>query len=809
MLRKARTLTLLDYVNPLIGTDNGGNVFAGATRPFSLAKAVADVSPYGQNTAGFSTDDSPVTGFSSTHDMGTGGNPSLGNFPIFPELCPGDDVNKCVYRKLDRMVSYDNTSVVARPGYFALDLFNGIKAEMSVSERAALYQFTFPAAGIEGSNGSRYGNHSLPTPSGNVTSVAPLIMIDLTDLWDSRQNATISIDSDTGRMTGNGTFLPSFGSGSYVMHFCADFAASTSLRDTGMHVNARASTEPKSLFVTRGINLFYTQAGGWIRFEPDTASKETMVQARMGISYTSVDKACQYAENGIPSTVSNSTSTWNITSLVTAVQDLWRDKLSTISIRPGAGVPPSLLTNFYSAMYRTMVNPQNETGDNPLWEDDSPYFDSFYCIWDEFRAVFPFLTIVDPNTMTSLIQSLLSTYEHVGWLPDCRMSLCKGFTQGGSNADNVLADAHAKNLTAGIDWDLALRAVVNNAENEPIDWSVEGRGGLTSWHNLGYIPLLDYDPIGFSVDAHSISRTLEYAYNDFNIGTLGRALGLTNYTTYLARSSNWRNIYDPKQSSHLFNNDTGFTGFFQPRYLNGTFGFQDPIACAAITGTFCSLTSDPSETFESSIWEYQFFVPHDVAGLIQLLGGNDQFIARLDYAHETGLLDISNEPSFLMPYLYHYAGRPGLSTKMVHNLIPSDFNATTTGLPGNDGSGTMSAFTALSMMGLFPNAGLNVYFITAPFFEELNVTSGLTGKTASIRVVNGTFDAGYEAIYIQKAKLNGELYTRNWIGHEFFLEGMVLELIVGKNESSWGTAMESVPPSLSDSTSEAREYGVI
>ena len=182
------------------------------------------------------------------------------------------------------------------------------------------------------------------------------------------------------------------------------------------------------------------------------------------------------------------------------------------------------------------------------------------------------------------------------------MSHCKGWTQSGSNADVVITDAYVKNLTSGIDWQAALTAVIKDAEIEPLEWSYEGRGGLNSWHNLGYLPFLDYDYLGYGVDAHSVSRTLEYAYNDFCIGMLGQRLGLSNYTTYLSRASNWHNLYKADQNSSLSGVDTGFTGFFQPRFLNGTWGFQDPIECASITGTFCSLTSDPSETFESSIW---------------------------------------------------------------------------------------------------------------------------------------------------------------------------------------------------------------
>ncbi|KAK5954381.1 hypothetical protein OHC33_004103 [Knufia fluminis] len=787
---------ILSYVDNLIGTNNEGNVFAGATRPHGMVKAAGDVN--GQNTGGFSTDDTPIIGFSSLHDMGTGGNPSLGNFPLFPELCPGDDINNCVYTRTGRMISYGNESIIAEPGRFAVSLVNGISSEMAVGERAALFRFTFPNTAVL--NGTTYSNETLgPAAEAGGQNVAPLVMLDLDDLWSSRQNASISVNPTSGRMIGNGTFLPSFGAGSYMVHFCADFASSTPMRDNGMHVNNRAGTEPKDLFVTRGINAFYIQAGGWVRFEPDSSSNETVVDARMGISFISAEQACQNAETNIPTSTSDGTA-WDMESLVADTQDEWREKLSPISIKPGSGVEPSLLTSFYSGMYRTMVNPQNYTMENPLWQSSEPYFDSFYCIWDEFRAVFPFLTIVEPQTMSSLVRSLIDTQQHVGWLPDCRMSLCKGWTQGGSNADVVLHDAYAKNLTADIDWAAALTAVIKDAEIEPLDWSNEGRGGLQSWHNLGYIPIEDYDYLGFGVIAHSVSRTLEYAYNDYNVGMLGKSLGLQNYTTYLSRSANWQNLYLPTQNSSLNVSgtieDTSFTGFFQPRYSNGTFAFQDPVQCAGILGQWCSLTSNPSDTFESTIWEYIFFVPHMMSSLIATLGGPDEFIRRLDYAATSGLLEISNEPSFLLPYLYHYAGRPALSARRVHEYIPSKFNVSTTGLPGNDDSGTMSAWLCLSMLGLFPNAGQNVYFITPPFFENINITNEITGKTARISVVNGTFDATYANVSIQRVWVDGREYNRNWVGHEFFLEGMSMEIEVGSEESEWGTRVEDLPPSL-------------
>jgi len=338
---------VLDYVDQLIGTDNGGNVFAGATLPYGMAKAVADVN--GQNTAGFSTDGSNVTGFSHMHDSGTGGNPSLGNFPLFPQYCPDDVLDNCAFPITARATPYINESVIATPGYFSLSLANGITADMTVTKHTALYRFSFPPAELD---------------SG--ASLSPLIMLDLTDLNASRQNATVSVD-DTGRIKGNGTFFPSFGEGTFVLHFCADFAGAP-IKDTGIFVNNRAGTEPKELFVTRGINLYYIEAGSFVRFN---GSANTTISARVGVSFISADQACQSAETEIPGL------DWDFDGVKESAEDAWRQKLNVVSVVPG-GADDNLQTTFWSAIYRTMMSPQNYTGENPLWESSEPYFDSFY-----------------------------------------------------------------------------------------------------------------------------------------------------------------------------------------------------------------------------------------------------------------------------------------------------------------------------------------------------------------------------------------------------------------------------------------------
>lgn len=396
-----------------------------------------------------------------------------------------------------------------------------------------------------------------------------------------------------------------------------------------------------------------------------------------------------------------------------------------------------------------------------------------------------------------MIQSLLDIYRHEGKLPDCRMSLCKGYTQGGSNADNVLADFYVKNVSQDVDWTTAYTAVISDAEFEPRNWAVEGRGGLMSWKTLDYIPAEDFDPYGTGLFTRSISRTVEYAYNDFCIAEMANGLGHPDdYQLYTTRSENWKNLFNPNQTSTLNGTDTGFAGFLQPRYLNGTFGFQDPAMCSPLLNfTSCYLNPDGGETYEGSSWLYTFFAPGDMAALINILGGPDAFVQRLDYLHESGLLYIGDEQAFLPVYLYHYAGRPGKSAERIHTYIPSQFNDTVSGIAGNDDSGAMGSFVAFSMMGIFPNAGQNVYLIVPPFFQSVSVTNPLTNNTATITNIN--FDPTYQNIYIQNATLDGEPYTKNWITHDFFMNGGTLELTLGPMESTWGTGQEDVPPSLS------------
>ncbi|KAJ5929938.1 Alpha-1-2-mannosidase [Penicillium verhagenii] len=759
------TFDVLDYVDPFIGTANGGHVFAGATLPFGMAKAVADTA--GENQAGFAYDDLTVTGFSHMHDSGTGGSPSLGNFPIFAQTC--DNINECNWQQSDRAVGWleNEKSPLARPGYFAISLENGVHAEMTTTNRSALYRFTFD--------------------NSSSSSLSPVISVDLMDLPQSRTNGTAVVDKSTGRLSGNGTFSPSFGIGSYDLHFCVDFKGAE-LRDTGVWVKNRANFSQEFVsMLADGTNTPATLSGGtFARFH---APQNNTLLARVGVSFISVNQACENAEKEQPD--------FDFDGTLAVAEDVWRRKLSGAVSVDSQGVSKELQTVFWSGLYRSYISPQDYTGENPLWESDEPYYDSYYCIWDSYRSIHPLLTIVDPVSQSLMMRSLVDIYRHEGYLPDCRMSLCKGFTQGGSNADVLMADSYLKKIP-GIDWDTAYEAVVKDAEVEPKNWGVEGRGGLHSWKSLGYVPVDDYDPYGVGTHTRSVSRTVEYAYNDFCIAEMAKGMGHSaDHDKYIARSGNWENLFKADQKSSINGVNTGFTGFLQPRYANGTWGYQDPIFCSPLLNfTSCYLNPEGHETYEGSSWLYSFYAPHDMGGLIQSLGGMETFTSRLQFLHESGLLYVGDEQAFLPVFQFHYSGRPALSSKFSHSYIPSQFNTTVEGIAGNDDSGAMGSFVALSMIGLWPVAGMDTYLINPPYFREVNITNGLTGKVATIRNIN--FDPTYESIYIQSVTWNGKPWTKNWVTHDFFTDGGLLELVLGPTESAWGTNTDDLPPSLSE-----------
>lgn len=231
-----------------------------------------------------------------------------------------------------------------------MSLNTSIHTEMTVTNHTALYRITFP--GSSPANLTNSSTASLPN--------SPLILVDLTDLANSRSNGSVSVDPSTGRITGNGTFYASFGIGTYDLHFCADFQGA-SIRDTGVFQNNRPGREPKSLKTYATGATSPVPAGAWVQFQPPAVDNQIVV--RVGLSYISVDKACQNAEAEI--------RTFDFDGIKSAAEDAWGTKLSSVSL-DDSGVNSTFLTTFWSGLYRSLLSPQDVTGENPLWESSEP-----------------------------------------------------------------------------------------------------------------------------------------------------------------------------------------------------------------------------------------------------------------------------------------------------------------------------------------------------------------------------------------------------------------------------------------------------
>jgi len=422
---------------------------------------------------------------------------------------------------------------------------------------------------------------------------------------------------------------------------------------------------------------------------------------------------------------------------------------------------------FYTALYHTMLMPTDRTGENPLWNSAEPYYDDYYAIWDIFRTSGPLLTLIAPERQAAIVRSLVDIYRHEGWLPDARSGNYNGRTQGGSNAEFLLTDAYIKGLK-GIDWPTAYAAEVHDAEVSPLDHFKEGRGGLDEWHRLGYASIEGSDRAG--------SVSMEYAADDFEIALLATGLGKTaDYKKYLARSGNWKNLWDSTFSAD------GFQGFIRPRHRDGTWlsPFTAMDSCSWGGDTF----------YEGNSWTYSTFVPQDVAALIATSGGPQKFVARLDaFFSVPGRYDVGNEPGFLAPYLYNWAGRPDKTAEHVRAIIAKSFHAGPKGLPGNDDSGAMSSWYAFGQMGIFPNAGQDVYLIGSPAYPRITLHLA-GGRDFIIETRNVSADN----IYVVAATLNGRPLDRAWLRHAEIVAGGRLVLTMSNVPEHWGE--RNLPPS--------------
>jgi predicted alpha-1,2-mannosidase len=730
-------------VDPMIGSEGDGNVFIGPSCPFGMVKPGPDCSV--NSNSGYSPDMSKtIFGFSQVHVSGTGGGPKYGNVSVMPFSGDLESIKQESLRGEEK----------AALGFYSVLLQKwNIRTEITTSPKVAYYRFVFNPENkkaIKIDLGHFLGETVVP------------------DGREAQQfvSSEIEVVSDT-EIRGYTRIRGGWNNGSaYTVYFSAVFNAPFSNFSTWKN---------NQLFPNQKLQVDAGQKTGAILLFD---SPNTTVEMKIGISFISSPKASENITSEIPH--------WNFEKTLAETQAKWENILKKVEIDKEAS--PDQKTMFYTALYHTMLMPVDRTGENPLWENNSPYYDDFYAIWDTYRSSSPLITLLTPSREVDIINAMLQIYKRDGYLPDARSGNCNGRTQGGSNAEVVIADAYVKGLK-GINYSLALEAMLKDATISPGgNEEKEGRGGLTDYNRFGYVST-NFVRAG--------NRTLEYAYDDFCLATVAKGIKRKGeYGRFIKQADNWQNLWRDIE-------DNGSRGFIMPKAANGN--WIDSIQCNESNGQINYIKYSPLAQdwpicvcwwcgffYEASSWEYSLSIPHDVAMLIQKSGGKEAFQKRLDTFFDRSFYNVGNEPSFLSPNLYHWIGRPDLSSDRIHQIVDKNFTSQHNGIPGNDDSGAMSSWLAFHMMGLYPNAGQSYYLINTPYFKQ-TVIHQENGKDFTIIAKN----LSEKNRYIKSATLNGKPFTQAWIEHQDIANGgnLVFEMDAAPS-GSWGTTI--IPPSKSD-----------
>lgn len=722
---------LSQYVDPRIGSEGLGRVFIGPSCPYGMVKPSPDCTP--SPNSGWLPMPERVDGFAQVHVSGTGGGPKYGNVLVTPFGNGMDRVNHYDYREYETI----------RLGYYDTQFKqNGIRTEITTANRASFYRFTYPEDSLK----------SLAVDAGFFLGENPV-----PDAREAQQfvGSEIQVLSDH-EVAGYTRIRGGWNNGkAYTVYFYAetDRPFVQSLTWKGNRI-----TEAQSQYDSA------EKTGALLRF----AKNDKVVQLKVGISFLSMQKAKINAHSEIPH--------WSFEKVHQDLLGQWEQLLQKIEINPST--PLAKKRMFYTGLYHTMLMPVDRTGENPLWSDPEPYYDDFYAIWDTYRSSSPLITLIDPKREADIVRSLVNIYKRDGYMPDARSGNSNGRTQGGSNAEIVIADAFVKGLK-GIDYELALEAMLKDATVPPGgNEEAEGRGGLIPYLELGYIP--------HGIDRAG-NRTVEYSYCDYAIALVAKGLGKEDqYQRYLKQSENWKNLWRGDYEHE------GAKGFIMPRDKEGNWLDSIPFGHSTRMQPKFKYTPVTFEGpwytpwwsmffYEASSWEYSLSIPHDVPGLIEKCGGAADFEKRLDIFFDKGFFNVNNEPSFLTPCLYHWLGKPWRSSDRIREIIAKNYNDGPVGLPGNDDSGAMSSWLAFHMIGLYPNAGQDYYLIHTPLLTS--TTFHLEGGKEFKVVAEGLSDKN---CYIQGVTLNGKDYPYSVLRHKDIMAGGELVLKMGKKPGSWG-----------------------
>jgi predicted alpha-1,2-mannosidase len=727
----------IDFVDPFIGTGAHGHVYPGATVPFGMVQLSPDNGLNGWDwVSGYHYSDSIIVGFSHTHLSGTGIG-DLADVLVMP-VVREPDLTKHYESRNDRDYKsrFSHGDESAEPGYYRVRLIDpGIDVELTATERVGLHRYTYPAS----------------TEAGVVLDLGYAIN------WDRPTDTYVRVESDT-LVVGH-----RFSSGwarDERLYFAFIFSKPFTTVELANGESEAASRQEASGDSVRAYFGFSTEAG-------------EEVQLKVGISYVDSEGAISNLMSEAPH--------WDFDGARAAAGAAWEQELSRVRV---AGGTDSAKTVFYTALYHTKLAPilfEDVEGfyrgaDGEIHTADGFTNYSIYSLWDTFRAEHPLFTIVSPERVNDMVNSMLAFQREYGYLPVWSLVGNETNTMTGHHAVPVVTDAFLKGFR-GFDSTEAFAAVEKSA--------MADHRGLRFYKRYGYIPS--------ELEVESVTKTLEYAYDDWATAQLALGVGDTAaYQRFRARAGAYRLVFDST------------TGFMRGRHADGSWVTPfDPTESAH---------GEHRDYTEGNAWQHSWFVPHDVRGLIGLMGGDAPFIAKLDslftsdtvISGENVAPDISgmigqyahgNEPSHHIAYLYSYAGAPWKTQERARAILEAMYDTTPNGLAGNEDCGQMSAWYVLSALGFYPvNPADGVYVLGSPVFPEATIELG-GGDRFTVRANN----ASPENQYIQSATLNGRPLERSFIRHSEITGGGVLELVMGPEPNrDWGAGESARPPSMSD-----------
>ncbi|MFH6998502.1 GH92 family glycosyl hydrolase [Flavobacterium sp. FlaQc-57] len=714
-----------DFVNPLIGTSNYGATFPGPIAP----RGMASISPF--NVAGpqnplekdsqwlsnpYVNENKFLTGFSQVNLSGVGC-PDLGVILLMPTTGAVE---------IDHL-KYGSTysKEVAKTAYYSVDLDKyKVKGEFTASKRVGVSRFTFPKGQSN-------------------------ILLNLGLGLTNEEGAMVKVVSSTEieGMRSVGSFCYNSPEDAYPVYFVAKFSRPADHFGVWKNTTKYKGVEAQWMGYngkTRIMkNTVKTVVGDSIGtyFSYNFDKKET-VEVKIGISYVSIENARENLEK--------ETGYKSFDDVYKETFNEWNEELSKILVEGGSYQDKVI---FYTALYHTLIHPNtlnDLNGEYPKIKRtkigrtyDTRY--TVFSLWDTYRNMHPLTSLVYPKQQSDMIKSMLEMYDENGWLPKWELNSTETFTMVGDPASIVIVDACLKGIQ---DFDIykAYHAMLKGAdqiEDNPL------RPGLKEYIQKGYL----------STNYHgSVSTTEEYNASDYAISLLAKALGeKEDFKRFSKRSLSYQKLFD--KDLKLLRPRTADGKWYEPFDPNAGANFQENVGF-----------------IEGNAWQYAFMVPHDMKGLIKLMGGDKPFSDQLQKVFDIKQFDMANEPDIAYPYLFNYIkGEEWKSQEMVKKLVREYFKNEPKGLPGNDDTGTMSAWLVYSMMGIYPiSPGEPIYTITTPMFDKVTIKLDSRYYKKDNIVIEREVNTDGK---IREIQINGKPLNSFFISHDSFVNGTTLKVI--------------------------------